>query len=106
MVLPKSRYVPRFLHLQEPPKTAFVTARKRELGWPVHPAELRRRTHPPEDSWARSSRFPIFAVADGVTLEPGPDGRYPRPSGAAAVAQIFYHAVIREAAINSFAAEA
>jgi len=53
--------------------------------------------HKPEDYFAVSKKFPIFAVADGVTLEKNKLGRYPRSSGAQKAAQIFCKTVIREA---------
>ena len=52
---------------------------------------------PREDYHAASKKYPIFAVADGVTLEPGPDGKYPDPSGAGEVARIFCTEVIKSA---------
>mgnify|MGYP003394045685 CR=1 FL=1 len=53
--------------------------------------------HPPEDYILRSTLHPIFVVADGVTLAPGADGRYPDPSGAAEAARVFCETAIREA---------
>jgi len=46
--------------------------------------------HPAEDSFGISKKYPIFAVADGVTLwERNADGSYPFPSGAKIVADAF-----------------
>ena len=52
---------------------------------------------PREDYHAVSPVYPIFAVADGVTLETGPDGKYPNPSGAGEVARIFCNEVVKSA---------
>lgn len=46
-------------------------------------------THPPEDSFLISKKFPIYAVADGVTLQIPEGQKYPRSSGAKKVADIF-----------------
>jgi hypothetical protein len=53
--------------------------------------------HFQEDCLLPSEKYPIFAVADGVTLEFGNDGFYPIPSGASEVAHIFCEKVIEEA---------
>lgn len=58
---------------------------------------LEEFVHPLEDYLLISKRFPIFVVADGVTLELNPDGTYPVPSGAADVARIFCEEFIRAA---------
>ena len=59
--------------------------------------------HPQEDYLLASEKFPIFVVADGVTLEFGTDGTYPNPSGAGKLARIFCEAIIREAEARFFA---
>ena len=53
--------------------------------------------HPREDYHLVSAKFPIFIVADGVTLKRDAEGNYPVPSGAGKVAQIFCEKVIEEA---------
>jgi hypothetical protein len=53
--------------------------------------------HPQEDFLLKSEKYPIFVVADGVTLELDKEGKYPSPSGAGELARIFCTAVIREA---------
>jgi hypothetical protein len=58
---------------------------------------LETLVHPQEDHFALSTHFPIFAVADGVTLELSPDGTYPNPSPAGYAAELFCAAAIREA---------
>jgi hypothetical protein len=58
---------------------------------------LETLAHPQEDFFATSEHFPIFAVADGVTLDFNPDGTYPNPSGAGEAAKRFCEAAVREA---------
>lgn len=58
--------------------------------------EIEKYSHPQEDYFEISGKFPIFAVADGVTLEYS-GGKYPNPSGAGEAAKIFCEAVIKEA---------
>ncbi len=50
--------------------------------------------HPKEDYYKISSRYPIYAIADGVTLEKNNQGIYPDPSGAAEVAGLFCATVV------------
>lgn len=63
--------------------------------------------HFQEDYLLQSEKYPIFAVADGVTLEFDKDGSYPIPSGASAVAHIFCEKIIEEAEklYNNFSEE-
>ncbi|MBI2052270.1 MAG: protein phosphatase 2C domain-containing protein [Candidatus Sungbacteria bacterium] len=58
---------------------------------------LNKHTRPQEDFLTVSKKHPIFAVADGVTLEPGSDGVYPRVSGAGEAARIFCEVAVKEA---------
>ncbi len=60
--------------------------------------------HPQEDYLLVSKKFPIFVVADGVTLECNEQGEYPQESGAGEIAKVFCHAVIEaaEAAYEDF----
>ena len=63
-------------------------------------AELVKLTdyvHFQEDAMRQSAKYPIFVVADGVTLEFGQDGDYPIPSGASEVAHIFCEKIVEEA---------
>ena len=46
-------------------------------------------THPQEDYAVIDDQYPIFAVADGVTLDVAAGESYPEDSGAAQVARIF-----------------
>jgi serine/threonine protein phosphatase PrpC len=60
-----------------------MTAEKR--GWWVKSNFSRLR----EDYFLQAKKFPIFALADGVTLVVKPGDQYPVPSGAGEVAKIF-----------------
>ncbi len=53
--------------------------------------------HPQEDYLLVSEKFPIFVVADGVTLECNEQGEYPAESGAGELARVFCEAVIQVA---------
>lgn len=53
--------------------------------------------HPQEDYLLASQRYPIFVVADGVTLELDSLGRYPVLSGVAEAARIFCEVIVQEA---------
>jgi hypothetical protein len=63
----------------------------------VDTERLEQFVHPQEDYVLISEWYPIFAVADGVTLELNADGTYPVPSGAADVARIFCEAFVKAA---------
>ena len=52
---------------------------------------------PREDYTAVSAKYPIFVVADGVTLKRDQEGNYPDPSGAYEAAKLFCEKVIEEA---------
>src|SRR5688572_23154556 len=49
---------------------------------------------PNEDAFLVAKKFPIFAVADGVTQSHYPSGRYALPYGAKEAAEIFCKATI------------
>ncbi len=53
--------------------------------------------HPQEDFLLFSNKYPIFAVADGVTLNASKGKKYPEQSGAFEVAKIFCQTVVAEA---------
>jgi serine/threonine protein phosphatase PrpC len=53
--------------------------------------------HPREDYHLCSSKYPIFIVADGVTLKRNTEGLYPTPSGAYELAKLFCHTIIENA---------
>ncbi len=55
------------------------------------------KNHPAEDYFWISKKYPIFVVADGVTLELDKEGNYPNPSGAHEISKIFCHALVQEA---------
>lgn len=61
------------------------------------PKDIVKYRHPQEDYFLASRKYPIFAVADGVTLELDKMGRYPDPSGAGEVARIFCEVAVKEA---------
>lgn len=50
---------------------------------------------PNEDYRLTSKKFPVFAVADGVTQSHYPNGRYALPYGAKEAARIFCHATVQ-----------
>jgi len=54
-------------------------------------------SHPQEDFFAVSKNYPIFVVADGVSLNFDDDKNYPNHSGAGEAAKIFCETVILEA---------
>ncbi len=54
-------------------------------------------SRPREDYHAASDIYPIFVVADGVTLELDSSGRYPDPSGAGEAARIFCEEAVKTA---------
>lgn len=61
------------------------------------PKDTAKYRHPQEDYLLESRKYPIFAVADGVTLELDKKGSYPNPSGAGEVARIFCEVAVKEA---------
>jgi len=54
-------------------------------------------SHPQEDFLYLSNKYPIFAVADGVTLNVAANKNYPSKSSAFEAAKIFCQAVVSEA---------
>jgi serine/threonine protein phosphatase PrpC len=85
----------KILKISEPASKEFL-----EIALAQSNSELVKLTdyvHFQEDAMRQSEKYPIFVVADGVTLEFGNDGSYPIPSGASAVAHIFCEKVIEEA---------
>lgn len=53
--------------------------------------------HPQEDFFLISNKYPIYAVADGVTLNIESGEHYPKKSGAFEVAKIFCQAAVAKA---------
>lgn len=53
------------------------------------------KSRPNEDYCLVSVKYPIFAVADGVSRDRNSDGSYPNPSGARLVAEEFCREVIK-----------
>lgn len=79
----------------EPPSKEFlerILSQRR-----LKPEKYKDYIHPQEDYLLQSERYPIFAVADGVTLELDKNGNYPRPSGASEAARIFCEEIVKEA---------
>lgn len=81
----------------EPPAREFVEIALRRYGLDLN--ELKSEIHPQEDFLLSSNKYPIFVVADGVTLiqffiEKKP---YPNPSPAGDVARIFCKALLKAA---------
>ncbi|HYF13122.1 MAG TPA: protein phosphatase 2C domain-containing protein [Candidatus Paceibacterota bacterium] len=56
-----------------------------------------KKLRPQEDYLLVSNKYPIFIVADGVTLELNSDGTYPKFSGAGLLSKLFCETVIEEA---------
>ena len=56
---------------------------------------MRFDVKPNEDAFLASKKFPIFAVADGVTQSHYPNGRYALPYGAKEAAHIFCRSIIK-----------
>lgn len=76
----------------EPASKEFIKIAVKERGFALEENHI----HPQEDYLLKSKNHPIFAVADGVTLE-FHDGKYPNPSGAGELAKIFCHTVVDSA---------
>jgi serine/threonine protein phosphatase PrpC len=55
------------------------------------------KTHPQEDYFVMSKKYPIFVVADGVSLNFDNKKDYPKHSGAGEAAKIFCETVLAEA---------
>ncbi len=85
---------PRLMKLVEPLGTFMVGLVERHTKIVLDKYET--MVHPQEDYLKVSMSLPIFAVADGVTLEFNPDGTYPNPSRAGEVAKIFCETVVTE----------
>lgn len=60
--------------------------------------EFSQKNRRPQEDYVRiSKKYPIFIVADGVTLALDKNGNYPNPSGAGKLAEIFCKVIISEA---------
>jgi serine/threonine protein phosphatase PrpC len=79
----------------EPPSKEFIKIAAKRAGLDVKKFE--NYIHPQEDYLLNSKQYPIFAVADGVTLLIDEESRYPNPSGAGEVAKIFCRKAIETA---------
>lgn len=84
-----------FSSFQQVPKSLSIIS---DLinGFGIEIKDFPKCSHPREDFYKISKKYPIFAVADGVTLELDKKGRYPNPSGSAAVAKLFCEHAVKE----------
>lgn len=69
----------------EPVSREFLEKAARQLGLDLE--EYKNYKHPQEDYLLVSKRYPIFAVADGITLELDKAGNYQNPSPAGELAK-------------------
>jgi len=86
----------KYFSVLEPASQKFVEAYVRKSGLDE---KYLHKTHPQEDYFCISKKYPIFVVADGVTLIQYPiDNKdYPNPSPAGDVARIFCEKALEEA---------
>lgn len=82
----------------EPPIKEFIEMALRHYGID-DPSTFLGHGHPQEDFLLQSNKYPIFVVADGVTLIQCiiDKGAYPNPSPAGDVARIFCEALVKSA---------
>lgn len=75
----------------------FIKSVFRKYGWNLE--KLKGKVHPHEDFFLISEKYPIFAVADGVTLIQflAEKKEYPIPSPAGDVARIFCEELVKSA---------
>ena len=78
--------------IYKPPSARLKKLVAEKRGWRMTSAFKRLR----EDYSLQSKKFPIFSVADGVTLAIKPGKTYPVPSGAGEVAKIFCRSAIND----------
>lgn len=83
-----------FKIIESPPKV-FKLGRAILKKFGIGIDNLSKSAHPQEDFLSVSKKYPIFAVADGVTLELDKHGNYPQKSGAGEVARIFCREVVK-----------
>jgi len=81
----------KIIKIYQPPSARLKHMVAEKRGWRTTKGFERLR----EDSFSQSKKFPIFAVADGVTLVVEPCDLYPCPSGAGEVARIFCKSAIK-----------
>lgn len=85
---------PKLLRVVEPAAKTIDDFVENKLGITLDRFET--YVHPQEDYLLVSTKYPVFTVADGVTLEFGDDKTYPVPSPAGDVSRIFCEQVIKE----------
>lgn len=83
------------ISIYEPVSQEFINVVAKQLG--LDPEKYKSHMHPQEDFLLKSEKYPIFVVADGVTLELDKDKNYPNPSGAGEAARIFCETIVSEA---------
>jgi hypothetical protein len=83
----------KYFTILEPPSEKFIEIAVRKAGW--DPGKFKIPAHFQEDYFLFSKNYPIFVVADGVTLELDKNGNYPNPSGAGEAAKIFCEEIVR-----------
>ena len=90
----------KYFSISEAPSESFVRLALRNYGWREEDfLKFSHATHPQEDYCLISRKYPIFVVADGVTLIQYiiEKKKYPNPSPAGEIARVFCEAVIKEA---------
>ncbi len=90
----------KYLAVTKSPSEKFIKLALRQIGW--NEADFQKFVHlghPKEDYYKTSDKYPIYAVADGVTLIQYliEKKEYPNPSPAGEVARIFCEEAVREA---------
>lgn len=87
----------KYFSILESPPEEFAKIAIREIGG--DPEKFKTQSYPQEDFYAISEKYPIFAVADGVTLIQyiKDNKEYPNPSPAGDVARIFCEEIVKAA---------
>jgi len=85
---------PKTFSLWEPASSAFTKFYAKKKNIPYE--KLKRFEDHQEDFLVLSQTHPIYAVADGVTMQPKKPEDYPIPSGAGEVAKIFCQTAVSE----------
>lgn len=86
----------KYFSILEPTSKEYIKITAKELGFSED--EYSNYVHPQEDYLSISEKYPIYVVADGVTLIQNLIDRkiYPNPSPAGEVAKIFCETVVKE----------
>ena len=89
----------KYLAVTELPSKEFIKLALKQMGWNDEDFQkFAHAGHPQEDYYLISDNYPIFVVADGVTLIQYliEKKEYPNPSPAGDIAKIFCEEIIRE----------